>query len=250
MKKSCLIACVLLGLVLASGAFAQNIKLAAGEWAPYTGEQLAGYGFTAEIVTAAAKAAGMTVEYAFYGDAWLRCENETKTGAVFATFPYTPTDERAKTFDFSEPIYKGKSQIFYVEGKGKDIAWTTLKDFAGNNFIGIAGYDYVPALKEYNIKMEPTSTTELAMKMLQAGRGVYLIEDEIVGLAAIKTVFGAEAGKVKMVTKPWKEARYCLMVSRTYPNSKEILEKFNAGLGTIKKNGTYKAILAKYGLSD
>lgn len=244
------VARVLLGLVLSVGVFAQNVKMASGEWAPYSGEKLAGQGLVTEIITAASKAAGMTPDFDFYGNAWLRCENEVKTGVVFAAFPYSITAERKTMYDFSDPVLSTKARIFYIEGKGKDIAWSTQKDLAAYSFIGIAGYNYVSVFKELNIKMESTSSAELAFKMLLAGRAPYFIEDEMVGNTAAKAALGADANKVRMMSKSWLEEPMYLLVSRTYPNSKEILAKFNAGLQTIKKNGTYKSLLAKYGLSD
>jgi len=250
MKQFRKIAFAALCILGAAGSFAQKIPLATGEWAPYTGAKLAGQGLATEIVTAAAKAGGVNFEFVFYGDAWLRCENEAKIGTVFATFPYSKTAERGKVYDFSEPIISGKSKIYYVEGKGKDIAWTTMKDFSAYKFIGMTSYDYVPVFKEYGIKMDPAPTSELAFKMLQAGRGDYIIEDELVAMAVIKSVFGTDAGQVKMIKKSWKEDPYFLMVSKNYPNAKEILAKFNVGLAAIKKDGAYKAILAKYGLSE
>ncbi len=250
MKNSKIKALFAMLLVIFTGVYAQKIPIATGEWAPYTGEKLAGQGLATEIVAAAAKAAGLSMDFVFYGDAWLRCENETKNGVVFATFPYSRTEERLKTFAFSDAIVSGRSRIFFVEGKAKDIAWMTMKDFSAYTFIGMQSYDYVGMFKENGIKMEAATTPELAFKMLQAGRGEYIIEDELVANAVIKTIFGMAAAKVKMNKKSWKEDPYYLMVSKAYPNSAEILVKFNAGLAAIKKSGTYKAILAKYGLTE
>jgi ABC-type amino acid transport substrate-binding protein len=39
------------------------------------------------------------------------------------------------------------------------------------------------------------------------------------------------------------------MVSRTFPNAKELLAKFNAGLKIIKSNGFWDSLAAKYNLS-
>lgn len=249
MRKISILLAILVIIGAASQAFGQQVTLAAGEWAPFTGKDLPGQGFNTELVTAAFKAVGITAQYNWYGDAWLRCENETQAGTVFGTFPYTQTPERSKIYDFSDGVYTSRSYIYYVEGRGKDVTWTSLKDFAGHSFIGIPGYDYVPRIQEAGLKMETATTTEQGFRMLQSGRAEYLIEDEMVAAPAIKAAFGPDASKVKMVTKPWHEAIYRIMVSRTYPNAADLLKKFNQGLDIIKKNGTYKAILAKYGLN-
>jgi ABC-type amino acid transport substrate-binding protein len=40
------------------------------------------------------------------------------------------------------------------------------------------------------------------------------------------------------------------MFSKTTPEAKKANAKFNEGLSRIRNNGTYKAILAKYGLNE
>jgi hypothetical protein len=54
---------------------------------------------------------------------------------------------------------------------------------------------------------------------------------------------------------PWppsinKLAGTRLLVSREYPNSKELLRQFNAALQRIKNNGMYAQILARYGIKQ
>lgn len=240
---------VALALLSGMGLSAQNVPIATGEWAPWVGEKLPGQGLSTEVIVAACKQAGLTPVFSWYGDAWTRCEADIAKGSAWATYPYTVTPERSKTYDFSDVLVSGRGLIYYVDGKGKDIAWNRLADFGSATFIGIAGYDYGETMAKENIKTVAALNTDSAFMMLKAGRGDYFISDEYVASASIKTVFGSESSKLKTVTKPWKEAQYRLMVSKTYPGAQDILKKFNAGLAAIKANGTLKAILAKYGMS-
>ena len=112
------------------------------------------------------------------------------------------------------------------------------------------GFWYVDALIANGIKPELTDNTESAVKMLKEGRFTYLLENEQVGLVTIKKVFPEDAANFKLVAKRFDEKSFHLMVSRTYPGATDILKKFNAGLATIRKNGTYAAIMAKNGMSE
>ena len=240
-------ACALIVLG-AFGSFAQPVKMATGDWAPFTGEKLPSQGVCVAVVRAACKAGGLTEDTKFYP--WVRCEAMVKSGEAFATFPYQMTDERRAKYAGSEPIIVAKSKIFYCSGVGKDIQWTSLKDFQKYRMGDVNGYWYTEAFTQNGIKADLANGSDLAFKMLQSGRFDYLIENELVGLETIKTLFPGETDKFKTLEKPYDESPFVLMVSRTYPNSEEILKKFNAGLAAIRQDGTYQDILKKSGISN
>ena len=238
----------LLALALLTSLAAQKVTLATGEYAPYTGEKRAEKGFMTELVMAAANAGGLEVNLEFVP--WARAEQMVKEGKALGTFPYTTTDERRKTFDFSDVIYTSQAKIFYYEGFGKDMAWNTIKDFQNSKFGGARGWWYMDDLTKNGIKVDVADSTEVAIAKLQVGRFDYLIENELVALAAIKAQFPNEVAKFKTLAKIYSQDTLSLMVSRTYPNANELLKKFNTGLAAIHKDGTFKKILAKYGLSE
>ena len=238
---------VLMFGILAGVSHAQSVPLASGEWAPFTGEKLQSQGVCSEITRAAFKAGGMSANIGFYP--WARAEAMVKGGEAFATFPYAMTEERKSGFSFSEPIILAKSKIFYYEGMGKPIEWSSLADFKKYKMGGVQTYWYTEALAKSGIAADLTTSSEQAFKMLQAGRIEYLIENELVGLELIKSLFPGDTAKFKTLAKPYDESPFFLMVSRTYPNSAEVLKKFNDGLAAIRADGSYQAILAKFGVS-
>lgn len=85
--------------------------------------------------------------------------------------------------------------------------------------------------------------------MLYSGRRDFYIDDQAVIYDSIKRIFPNEIKYFAVLEKPFDEAREnYVMVSRKYPNSAKILEKFNYGLEIIKKNGEYERIIKKYNL--
>lgn len=236
-----------LALILATRAMTQVIPLATGEWAPYTGEKLAGQGLVTEIVTAAFKAGGLQTGYSFFP--WNRCELAVQDGSAFAAFPYAMTEERKKLYDFSSPVMNSRSVVFYYEGQGKDMDWASLKDFQKVKLGAGAGYWYIEDLKKNGLAYDTVADTDTAFKMLQAGRFQYFIENEVVGKETIKRLFPKDTTKFKTLSKPYDENQFFLIVSRKYPGAAELLKKFNTGLAVVKADGTYKAVLAKYDLA-
>jgi len=237
-----------LGAFCAVEAFAQKAPFVSGEWAPYVSEKMPGQGPLSEIVFAATKAAGLEPSVAFFP--WARAEAEVASGAAFATYPYAITDERKKSYDFSDQLASSKSMIFYVSGKGKYFAWNSLSDFKSYKVGGIAGYNYIEDLSKNGIKPEMATGIDLILKMAYAGRIDYFIEDELVAREAIKAIYPGEQGKFLVFAKPYKDSPLYLMVSKKYPGSADLLKRFNGGLATIRKNGTYAAILSKYGIKE
>lgn len=222
---------------------AQTVQFVSGEWAPLTGEKLPGQGFVTEVVQAAAKAGGLSAEISFVP--WLRSEQMVKEGLAFAAFPYVKSAERQKVFDFSDAISISHAKVFYFEGFGKPISWTSLKDFHPYTMGAVRGSVDVEWFVKARIKTEIAMDSNSAFKMLQAGRIDYFPENESVGWESINKLFPKAAGKFHTLDKPYSNNSLHLLVSRSYPKSAELLSKFNAGLVAIRKDGTFEAILAK-----
>jgi len=239
-------ACIAL---LAVPLCAEKTVFLTGEWDPYVSETLSAYGPSAEIVAAACKEAGIDYEFRFVP--WKRCEAEAEAGQAYAAFPYVITEERKKTFDFSDSFQRSRGFIYWMSGgKEKAVAWNSLKDFAGYTFGGAAGYSYMEELTASGIKVETVKDSDALFKMMQAGRIDYLIEDELVAAGKIRKIFGADASKVTLLDKPFNDSPLGLLASRQYPGAAALTAKFNAGLAAIRKNGTYKAIMDKYGIKE
>lgn len=99
----------------ASSQAVQSITITTGNWQPYSGETLNKNGAVAAIVTEALKQIGYTPQYRFtlWDDALNKArENENNSG-VRASFPWFYTQERAKSFYYSDALWE-IDHSFYV----------------------------------------------------------------------------------------------------------------------------------------
>lgn len=223
------------------------VMLATSTWIPYTDAQKKGHGFFTQILTQVFSEMGLTPQYSFYP--WKRCESYTAAGKIWATFPYTPTHERAKTFVFSDSISNSTSKFFYY-GPNKGYQYHALDDLRKYKIGGISGYFYTEEFKHEKIDVTYAPDEISGFKMLQQGRVQLLVINNMVGWDIIRTHFRSEADNFHTLDKPLSDNPLKLMVSRSYPQSDLLLKKFNAALKKVKDSGQIKAILARNGLKN
>ena len=241
---------LLLFILLTSPAIlhADTIRLATGEWKPYTSESLENFGFFTEIVSEIFKEMGVEAEYSFYP--WKRCFDSTEKGKVWAAFPYAYTEERAKKVLYSDEIAYSTSRFFYYikDAKAKDFKYETLQDLKQYKVGGILGYFYEEDLKKAGLDVDYVASERSAIEKLVLGRIELWPSNELVGWALIKKYFPKEADNFGTLEKPYSRNALCLIVSKKYPNSKELLRQFNAAFIKIKDKGIYDSILKKYNI--
>jgi len=235
-----------------SFSFAEKIDVifATGEYLPFTSEKLNGYGATTELVTAICKAADIKPNYRFFP--WKRVEIALAKGEAFGAFPYGITQEREGKFKFSEPIYSVKNIIITCTKNiktDKKNMYKKLEDLKGYR-VGILNGSFAEErIKQAGIQYNTITTVDQAIKMLYSGRIDFYIDDQVVIYDSIKRIFPKEVRYFTVLDNPFDEAKQnYVMISKKYPNSSKILERFNYGLNVIKKNGEYERIIQKYNL--
>lgn len=226
---------------------ADTLPLATGEWLPYTSENLEGYGFITEIVTAVLREMQIEPQYTF--ETWKRCYSLVLRGDVWAAFPYSYTEERADEVLFSDVVGESTTKFFYY-GSGQSYAYTTLEDLQPYRIAGVKGYFYEEAFSEAGLNVSYTADETSALKRLQAGRVDLMPLNELVGWALIREVFPDQADQFHTVDTPYDVSELMLVASPQYPGAQEYLEQFNQALQRVKQSETYRDILRKYGLSQ
>jgi polar amino acid transport system substrate-binding protein len=242
-----------IGLAFSFAAGAQQVPFATGEWDPYTGTALPNQGIASEIVAAACKAGG--IDYRFDFLPWNRAEKSVLEGQAFCAFPYSKNDERMAKFDYSDTlIYTATNFVYYAKNKkiaGLKIAsWADVKPF---KVAYITGAWLEKDMKAAGIDVTPVPDNDTGIKMLKAGRVDFVIDDSAVLVAAVKKLFPSEADSFMYIDSDMFGSKTAgavyLMVSRTYPNSKALLEKFNKGFAIIKSSGVLDGLAKKYGVT-
>lgn len=235
-------------LLTAGAVKAQSVEILTGEWAPFVSQDLPDYGFTAEIVTAAFEAAGITPEYRF--EKWSRISSLIKNGEAFAAFPYLKTPEREEFALFSQRFADSRNVFFYNKKRLKNFEYNSLEQIKNMRVGGLRGYFYVETFKDAGIELDYTRFPELSFKKLLHGRIDLFPSNELVGWELIKKQFPDQVDSFAATKSSFSESGLFLMVSKTFPDSKKLLETFNKGLASIMENGEYEKILEKYGLSS
>ncbi len=233
----------------------EELPLATGEWPPYTSENLEGYGFFTELMTAIVHKMGMKPTYHFYP--WKRAEEVTRHGKVFGAFPYAVTKERKQHFDFSDLIMKNRTLFFYHKKHlKKKIEINTLEDLKPYRTGGVLGYNYVPVFAEAGLNVDYVVADEQNVKKLYLNRIDIAVLDTILGWHLIQKlypnesdVFGTSETTLGAMVPSLQDGSY-LMISRSYPNAEQLRDRFNQALQRIKESGTCRAIFKKYGIRE
>jgi polar amino acid transport system substrate-binding protein len=241
-----LMSAMLVGTITAF-AGEEKLPLATGEWPPYTSQNLVGYGFITEIVSAVVHEMGMKPEYRFYP--WKRAEVLTGSGKFFGAFPYAVTEERQKEFDFSEIILENRSVFFYYKPHMEQPPkWKTLEDLRPYRIGGVYGYSYVPAFTKAGLNVKYVTKDEHNVKKLRSGRLDLFAMDTAVGLTLSKQLYPQELEMFGILDPPLSTGNSHLMISRTYPDSGLLRDRFNQALQRVRDKGAYQSILEKYGI--
>jgi polar amino acid transport system substrate-binding protein len=199
-------------------------------------------GFDIDLMNAAAKAGGFTVE--FKNTAWdgiFAGLDNGKYDAVMSSV--TITDERKKTMDFSLP-YINAGQILVVKSEMSGVS--TLDDLKGKTVgaqIGTTGAFEIDKVKDANKTKEKTyDEIGLAFADLANGRIDAVVCDTPV--AAQYALQNDEyKGKLKIVGQPFTEEYYGVAVKK---GNAKVLDAINAGLKKVLDAGANKAIQDKW----
>lgn len=248
------LAAAVLASLAGLGLFAADrVRFAIGEWEPYTGQNMEAYGMASEVVTAACAATGLKVEYEFFP--WKRAEANVQRGTHFATFPYQETADREPKYYFSDSLCRSTNGILLHRGNARiaSFSYANPEDLKGFRVGTLAGSDAINLpLRNAGAEVEEVQNVEQNLKKLEMNYLDCVIDDRPVLHMAVKKLFGADLAKRSefyLADKGFGGVTdYKLMVSRTYPNARDLLARFNAGLKLIKANGEYPKILKKYGM--
>jgi polar amino acid transport system substrate-binding protein len=231
-----------------------KIIIITGEYAPYTTENMAGYGVFTQIVEAVLTESGLESEVKFYP--WARASEMVEKGEAWAAFPYGYITEMAQVYDYSDSIIQSPHKFYYLKSNQKlaleGADFSKISDFGNYTFGGANDYWYgnKTTLENSGVKVEWANDVDALIKMLHAGRIDFLIEDYQVADEAIARLFPEDTDAFATLPNTASQHDYYLIISKVYPNSQIYREKFNAALQTLKNNGTIDRILIENGLES
>ena len=239
MKK--LLAAVLAGsMICACGASVMAegdvlVMATNAEFPPYEyheGDEIVG--IDAEVAALIAEELGMTLEIedmAF--DSVLAAVQSGKADIAMAGI--TVTEERKMTVNFTDPYTTATQMIIVAEDS--DIA--TPDDLAGKTIgvqLGTTGDIYVEDVEDATIERY-NKGFEAVQALLQGKVDAVVIDGEPA------KVFVEQNEGIKLVDEAFTEEEYAIAIAK---DNEELLEKVNTALNTLKENGKFDEVVAKY----
>lgn len=225
-------------------AHARDAYMCTVEWAPYYGEKLPREGFITAIVKTAFERAGDHPELEFMP--WARAMKEVQEGRCDMLMGAYYSDERAKTYYSSDPIYVVKIGLVARADLGIS-SYKSLRDLK-RYVIGITrGFANSEAFDAADyLKKETADKQVLNMRKLFAHR----LDMTVASFARFRYVAAQQhrdLSKVVFLKPALKENTLNIMVSRKIKGGQQLVEDFNRGLSEIRADGTYDRILQEMG---
>ena len=213
----------------------KTVTIALGEWPPFIGAKLPGFGAISRIVTSSYEAQGYQVSVGFFP--WKRSFELTRLGDWDATAVWVRSPERERAFVYSDSVMVASEVLFYRKGSVFD--WQSLDDLEKYIIGGSTGY-YHGAIIDQGEKMgvftlERIPDEAANFKKLLMGRVDLVVANKDVGYYLMNQMFNAEQlSKITHHRKPLETASYHLIIGKKNPRSQELVSAFNTGLAQIR----------------
>ena len=223
----------------------ESVKLANGEWKPFTSAELVHYGIFSHITELAFKAVGLETENDFFP--WKRSLLVVEKGRYDATMGWALTPLREKNFYVSAPFYRGEYVFFHLQDT--DFNWQNMTDLEGVKIgvtIGSIDAELFTAMHQQgkNIHYETAPRVELNFKKLLKGRISVFVTQKDVGLATLNDHFTAsERKRVTFHAKVLRRVDLHGLFSKQNDRGEAYLQAFNKGLKIIKEQGLYQKMI-------
>jgi polar amino acid transport system substrate-binding protein len=226
-----------------SGQATEPVKVATGEWPPYTSSRMAHCGVAAEIVSRVFQRMGVEVDFVFYP--WARCYESVKQGTVWGAFPYGRTDERAAEVRFSDSMIRSTLKLFYFDKDAADFQFETLADLKPYRIGSVRGYYQESVLKKAGLTLDFAPEPRNGFEKLLLGRTDLFAANELAGWFLLNRTFPEKVDRFGTLQKPLDRHGLRMIASRRYPGAESLLQRFNAALAEVKNEMFYRAILEK-----
>lgn len=223
-----------------------TIRLTTGHWPPYFGREFKHGGVGTRIVTEAFALEGIQVEYVYLP--WKRGLDMAMEGAYAGAVGWRRTPERARVFEFTDPLIEVTEYFFHRLGESFD--WVTLDDI-GSLRVGVTnGYtsaDMIrPVVEQGSGELDVASSDESGFRKLVQGRIDLFPCGEEVGYFILRTRF--PPGETELISRhprPILSGDLFLLISRKNPRARELVARFNRGLAKLKESGLYEQYMAE-----
>ncbi len=233
--------------VAAAGVMAADkLPLVTAEWPPYSSSEMEGKGYVVEFIREVVREMGMEADIRFYP--WARTQKAIENADAFGGFPFGITPERGMKFNFSQIFLKTGTLFFYDK--------TILKDLKGSETVDDLKHFRVGVIRETKtLKKLQHAGFRKIIEVDSVDQIVQMLIEDRIELAALVEHSGwhninkRDTGNVdRFGAIPFYKMEAALMISKKYPASDQLRERFNNALNVVESRGTIEKLLKKYGL--
>jgi len=239
------LAAIALLVLLIRPVVAEELRLAANEWPPYTFADVYRQGVATALVTAGLERAGYQSRVTIMS--WSRVLDTTRRGDNDVIIAAWFTEERDSELAFSEP-YLTNEVVFLTRG---DVQVRKLSRQAlGGYRIGVVE-DFAYGEKPYDtagLDIVIGWTVRDNVRALFARELDLVLGDERILRHEVDLVSGAKF--VSFIPEPLDTRGLRIAVSRARGDHADIVAAFNAAISAMREDGSYNSVLANYRVSD
>ncbi|UZP66084.1 transporter substrate-binding domain-containing protein [Desulfovibrio mangrovi] len=219
---------------------AQPLLIVTGEWPPYVSQELQDFGPAARIVRRAFELEGVDVEFRFFP--WKRCEAMLDEGSAYGSFPYAMSVKRKRRWDFSLPLYRGETHVFFMKERYPTFEYHGVNSLRGYVVAGSLGHFLLERLANAEVKVDLAPDEQCSFRKLHSGRADVLLTEKHVGWYMIRSLFSGQESSFAMSRNSVVTLNAGMAVSRTYPDAARYTAVFNQGLAKLRETGEFDAI--------
>ncbi|MFD1159594.1 substrate-binding periplasmic protein [Roseovarius aestuarii] len=208
-----------LALTAGVGAKPTTIRIATGEYRPFTGQDLPGHGLVNTHVRSVAKAAGFDVEFHYMP--WKRALEATRRGIFDVSSYWYYSAEREDDFIYVGPIQMD-TIVFMVRDDFPTEDWNALTDLSGLRIGVVPGYTYTQEFWDLGdsgvLDLFEAPSDEANLKKLLAGRIDVFPVNSGVGQHTLENALSPdEQAQLRTLETPLSTTPGYVLVSRSAP---------------------------------
>ncbi|OEE42369.1 transporter substrate-binding domain-containing protein [Vibrio anguillarum] len=225
-------------------SFAATITAAQDPWPPFISPDKSMPGLSVEIAVAAMKTQGYDVNFQIMP--WSRALDEVSKGRIDLLPATWYTQERTAYLLYSDSYLE--NELSFIKRAGDSFEFSGLNSLSGKQVGIVRGYGYGDDfLSATNFNKPDANDLTTNLKKLQAKRIDLTLEDKLVALSTMKEA-GLNSSDFQFTTASLSKNPLHVTSGKANPNAQKYIDAYNKGLATIKADGTFDAILAKYGI--
>ena len=232
----------------ATNSNAETLRLTTLEWPPYYGVSVPENGFFVAIVREAYRRAGFETEVTFLP--WKRALETTRRGHYDGLIGAYWTPDRSKDFVFSNVV--ATNEEVFIKLKKTALASHDAADLNKYTVGALDGAAQSDALIGLGYNVTQISSYSGLLALLEAKRVQMILAGRaFISYELSKTAAGKDLlGRLTFMEPPFKTYKLHTVITRTRSDADPIVKAFNDALAEMHADGSYKAILDRFGMSN